>query len=109
MLLEMRPARTHNWSVPIYRAQAFNGIGIDDLVGGIQDHHQMLHREGVIRRRKQAQIRTEFLNILQSFLMKNIVNRLDESGELDKILEKVAARTVDPYTAAEGIIRTLIR
>lgn len=108
MLLEMRSGRTLNWTVPIYRTEAFQGTGIEDLVTGIRSHHQMLHQEGVIRQRKEAQVRTEFLNILRSSLMKKIVKKLDKNGELDQIVERIAARAVDPYSVVEGIIQELV-
>ena len=103
----MKPNRNLNWTVPIYRTEAIKGTGIEDLVKGIRSHHHMLHQAGVIRQRKEAQVRDEFLNILRSSLMKKIVKKLDKSGELDKIVKKVAARAIDPYSVVEGIIQEL--
>jgi len=108
MLLEMKPERDARWDVPIYRTEAFKGIGIEELVAGIQAHQQMLHREGAIQQRKETQIRTEFLNILQSSLMKKIVQKFNQSGELDQIVAKIAARSVDPYSVVDGIIQELV-
>lgn len=108
MLLDMRSERNVNWAVPIYRTEAFKGRGIEELATGIQAHQQTLHREGVIQQRKEAQIRSEFLNILQSSLMKKIVQKLNQSGELDQIVAKIAARAVDPYSVVDEIIQELV-
>jgi len=107
MLLEMKCQRNAEWLVPIFRTEALAEKGIEDLVAGVQRHWEMLHSEGVCRRRQADRIRIEFLNILKSSLINQTVRKLSKSGELEKILEKIAQRVIDPYSEVEGILRRL--
>jgi len=109
MLLEMGPKRNANWSVPIYRTEAFKGGGIEELADGIGAHQEMLQREGIIAQRREAQIRNEFLQILQSSLMKGVIQKLNEKGRLDELVAKIAVRAVDPYSVVDGIVRDLLK
>ena len=107
MLLEMGCQRNAEWLVPIFRTEALAEKGIEDLVAGVQRHREMLHSEGVRRQRQADRIRIEFLNILKSSLINQTVRKLSKSGELEKILEKIAQRAIDPYSEVEGILRRL--
>lgn len=104
MLLEMRSRRTEDWPVPIFRTEALSGRGIEELVGGVRRHWEMLHSAGMRRRRQVARIRSEFFNILKSALISQAVHKLQESGELDRILENIARKKADPYSEVEKIL-----
>jgi LAO/AO transport system kinase len=107
MLLEMRSQQATAWSVPILRTEALAEKGIEELVAKVRRHLEMLHSAGIRRRRQADRIRTEFLNILKSSLINQTVRQLSDSGELDRILEKITQRAIDPYSEVEGILRRL--
>lgn len=107
MLLEMRCQRTGTWAVPVFRTEAPAEKGIEELVAGIRRHRRMLDSEGIRRRRRADRVRSEFLNILKSSLINEIVRRLSTSGELDRILENIARRRIDPYSEVEAILKRL--
>ena len=107
IMLEMGSRRVSEWTIPIYRTEAIMGEGIEELITGVQQHKEMLHREASFQQRKRERIRVEFIEILRSSLMKQIAQKLSNNGALDQIVENIAKREVDPYSVVEGIIHDL--
>ncbi len=107
MLLEMRCRQAAAWPVPVIRTEALAETGIEELVDSVQQHWKVLRSEEIRRQRLYDRSRTEFLNILKSSLIDQTIRKLSESGELDRILEKIARRKVDPYTEVERILKRL--
>ena len=107
IMLEMGSRRVSEWTIPIYRTEAITGKGIEELITGVQQHKEMLHREASLQQRKRERIRVEFIEILRSSLMKQIARKLSSNGALDQIVENIAKREVDPYSVVEGIIQDL--
>ena len=107
IMLEMGSRRISEWTIPIYRTEAITGEGIEELITGVQQHKEMLHREASFQQRKRERIRVEFIEILRSSLMKQIAQKLSNNGALDQIVENIAKREVDPYSVVEGIIQDL--
>ena len=107
IMLEMGSRRISEWTIPIYRTEAITGEGIEELITGVQQHKEMLHREASFQQRKRERIRVEFIEILRSSLMKQIAQKLSNNGALDQIVENIAKREVDPYSVVEGIIHDL--
>jgi len=108
IMLQMGGKRPDGWTPPIYRTEAVKGKGIEELMAGIQSHHETMHQKGLHQRQKRDRARSEFLEILKSSVMKRLQQHLNQNGELDRIEEAMVKREKDPYTLAEEIIqRTL--
>jgi LAO/AO transport system kinase len=107
IMLEMGSRRVSEWMVPIYQTEAITGEGIEELISGVRQHKEMLHRDAYFQQRKRERIRVEFMEILRSALMKQIARKLDSNGTLDQIVENIVKRKVDPYSVVEEIIQDL--
>jgi hypothetical protein len=51
----------------------------------------------------------EINDALRANIMEPIMQKLQESGELQSVIEKVKNREVDPYSAAEDIAKRFIK
>lgn len=107
MLLEMRSQQKADWSVPVFRTEALGEKEIEELVAGVRRLWEMLCGTRVRRLQQADRIRTEFLNILKSSLINQTVRQLINGGELERIFEKIAYRTIDPCSEVEVILRRL--
>jgi hypothetical protein len=58
------------------------------------------------RRRQKA--RLELTGILEAYVKKRIHDRIDEDGCQD-LIDKLAQRTVDPYSVASDIARQFLK
>jgi len=94
-----------DWQPPILKTQAASGVGVDALwleIGRFRAHPAALRPE-----RRRQRVEASLRNLLGQRLVRQVEQGLPE-GELGRIVDAVAARTLDPYSAAEALVqRTL--
>ena len=86
-----------DWRPPVVRTQATTGAGVDELYDQIERFRAQRPRiEARRRERAAAQVRS----ILMAKLLKEIAARVPDS-DMEKLIDRVTARTLDPYSAAD--------
>jgi LAO/AO transport system kinase len=93
------------WRPSIVKTEASNGVGVDALwteIGRFREHSQD-RRQARQRARQDARVR-ELL--AQRFL--EHVEAVLPAGELDGLVDRVARRDLDPYTAVDGVMRQML-
>lgn len=91
----------------IIKTVASNGSGIDQLGEAIARHKQEMERKGGFERRRKERYKNRFFSILkEKLLSKTIYEALNGTGHL-KYVEAMSQRKMDPYTAAEEIIKKI--
>ncbi len=95
--------RTAGWRPPIVQTVATEGKGLPELVEAINRHREHLESsdEGKARRRLRAA--TELETILRDTLLAQLMQQVGRV-ELNGLVDRVAAREIDPYTAARRLI-----
>jgi LAO/AO transport system kinase len=88
------------WRPPIVRTVATAGQGLEDLVGAIA---QFQTHAATIMSRRRERAETQLRAILASRLMQRIELRVT-AIEMGKVAERIAARSIDPYSAAAQIL-----
>jgi LAO/AO transport system kinase len=102
VMLELAGER--DWRPPIVETVATDNRGIDDLWRAILDHRSHLEADGRLERRRDARLRDELRAIVHERLRAGADERC--SGErFDRLVEKVAARELDPYAAADELLQ----
>jgi len=100
-MLELGADRT--WTPPIVTTVAIDSSGIDDLWTAIAAHRRHLRETGALEERRRERAIREIESAVRTGLRKK--SSLDSAhGE---ILDRVTAREIDPWTAAEPIIGTM--
>ncbi|MGL5909006.1 MAG: methylmalonyl Co-A mutase-associated GTPase MeaB [Phycicoccus sp.] len=92
-----------SWRPPVLRAVATHGEGVDELADVIDDHREQLGESGVGERRwrrARAEIESVAIEALRTRL-----TAADDGRLLDRLGEEVAAGRLDPYAAADALIR----
>jgi LAO/AO transport system kinase len=85
----------------IVRTQATTGQGLDDLVGAIERfREQSPSVESRRRDRAAAQLRS----IVAAARMRQVESRVPAAA-METLVDRIAARTLDPYAAAEEVLR----
>jgi len=103
-----KSAGSAEWEPPIVRTVAVNDEGIEDLAGAIDAHRSFLERTGHKRARETARSRAAFVAVLRERLMAGALERLEaETGRLDRVAERIAAREADPYELADELAARL--
>jgi LAO/AO transport system kinase len=95
-----------DWRPQVVRATAVKGEGIDDVVAAIDKHREWLARTGELRNRRERRAAVEVEAIALGTLRARLGNLRDGTA-LSDLAGRVAAGEIDPYAAAEALIKGL--
>jgi LAO/AO transport system kinase len=101
LMLELAGER--DWRPPIVETVATDGRGIDELWDAVLSHRAFLETDGRLDRRREARLRDE----LRAIVHERLGARVEEicSGDrFDELVTQVAARELDPHTAADELL-----
>ncbi len=106
MALMMNPAHGP-WEPRICRTVATKGEGVAELVEAIEAHRQfVLGADGVGRKARERTEHT-FMELLRERLASRALERAGDNGTLARLVERIARRETDPYTAVEEVLKKL--
>jgi LAO/AO transport system kinase len=91
------------WQVPILKTVASRGEGVDEVVDAVEQHGEWLAESGRLEERRAKRAADEVEGIALTSLRVD----LRTSGELDRLAAQVAAGELDPYAAADELVRGL--
>ncbi len=95
------------WQVPVLRTSATSGEGVAELLATLDAHRERLELEGALEERRRRHLRREVLALALQRLRRDLEAALAADPELDRLLERVVARELDPRTAAAGILESV--
>jgi LAO/AO transport system kinase len=91
------------WRPPILKTEATTGRGIPELWTAVQAFRA--HSEGQRARRLKARNEFRLRELLSHHFLDHVERKLLGPGEFDALVARVAARELDPYTAAQQILQ----
>jgi LAO/AO transport system kinase len=95
-----------DWKPPIVKTVATSGDGIADLWARITAFRE--HTAGARDVRQRARHEHRLRELLSHRFLQH-VDRALEPGELDRLVDEVAARRTDPYSAASSVIERVVK
>src|SRR5882757_2864808 len=101
-MLELSSRRT--WRPPIVRTVATTGEGVDDLFTAIAEHKAHLEVTGDAEERRKARLREELRGLVGAEMLERAA-ALSSGPRFEKLVDEVAARARDPYSAAEELLQ----
>jgi LAO/AO transport system kinase len=94
------------WRPPIIKTEATTGRGVPELWTAIQSFRT--HSEAGRDRRRRARGEFRLRDLLTHKFLEHLEGKVLAPGELQALVDRIAARDVDPYSAAAGLLeRTL--
>lgn len=96
---------TAAWRPPICKTIATRGEGIPALLQAIQAHRAHLQETHTLALRERSRVEGELYHILGQLLMRRLVARLSPD-EWTQLINRIVARELDPYSAAEALLQT---
>ena len=96
-LLSLHAYGDGEWRPPIVRTRATDGHGLDELIDAI---NRFRGQSAIITSRRRARAATQLQAIIIDRLRRQVESRIT-SAELERVVDRIAARTLDPYTAAD--------
>jgi LAO/AO transport system kinase len=95
------------WRPQILKTEATRGIGVDALVDGI-DRFRAAHADTQGQRRR-ARAEGRVRELLSDRFVAYVLDRVLQPGELNRLLDSIAARERDPYSVVDDLVRRALR
>ena len=100
--LALHAYRADEWRPPILRTVATSGDGVPELLAAILAFRTHADRQQGLRRRTRSAYRLREL-VSQRF-MSHLERHVLRDGEFDALVDRIASRELDPYTAANELL-----
>src|SRR5690348_13943220 len=97
-------APQHGWRVPIVKAEAIRGEGVEELASKLADHRAYVESEGTLSERRRRNLMSEVLGIATMRMRRALEASVREDDEVQELLDEVVARRLDPASAARAIL-----
>jgi LAO/AO transport system kinase len=101
-LLSLQSFGADEWRPPIVRTTATTGEGLGDLVAAIDRFRAHTDATRGARRRTRAEWRLR--ELMAHRFLRHVESTVLSPGELAGMLDRIAARDLDPYTAADDVL-----
>jgi LAO/AO transport system kinase len=99
--LEQWPAG--EWKPPVMRTVATTGAGVPELVAMIDRYRT--ETAATLGERRRARAEWRLREVLSRAFMQHLDAHVLGPGEFDHLLDRIAAREIDPYAAADDVLK----
>ena len=106
-MLSLHTFADGDWRPPIMKTEATSGRGIPELLQMIDRFKQHTAPTQGSRRRARAEWRLR--ELLGHRFLRHVEESILKAGEFEQILERIANRELDPYSAVDGIFQRSVR
>lgn len=97
------------WRPPVVKTSTMNKEGIIDLLAAIEKHRTDLNEKGTFLEKRRERAKNETLDIVNYQWQRLVREQISVHGKAHDILEKVALREMDPYSASTLILNMVIK
>ena len=95
------------WKPEIVETIATKGEGIDDLWAAVEKHRAWQEEKGLLAARRRRRVEREIKEIVAERFRRKVED--EAAGQLTELTDRVVAREIDPYAAADRLIASLGR
>ncbi len=95
---------TEWWEVPVLEAQAFRGIGIEELAKSIANHLRVSTESGHLESTRKEQRRGELMRSIREEIHARVRRAAGADGDVGSLLRKVENGDLGPDTAASALL-----
>ncbi|MDQ1535029.1 MAG: GTPase, partial [Actinomycetota bacterium] len=92
-----------SWRPPVLKTVATDGTGVAELWDALRAHREFLETNGLVEERRRRRVRDEIRAIVAEQLRER-ANALGSGERFEALVDQVAARELDPFTAAAELL-----
>lgn len=95
-----------DWIQPIVQTQATAGAGLDKLGVEVERHRAHLEDGDRLAARRRERLRAEIMELVMLHVRRRLLDDVHGRDEFEALLDRVAARDLDPYAAAKALVQS---
>jgi LAO/AO transport system kinase len=95
------------WIPPIIKTVAINGEGVSELVDASYAHREYLLESGKFNEHNVEREYQFFRRLVKEMAADKIFNSMQDLPAYDSMMDSLRERKIDPYSAAEMLIKGL--
>lgn len=107
IMLDMRSCREDGWRPPVLKTVAVKNEGITELAVTFLAHHRRLTETGKLAERMMKREIHFFRELVKEMAAEKIFRCIDDDPAYAAMVKKIKGRSLDPYSAAEQILKNL--
>jgi LAO/AO transport system kinase len=92
------------WRVPIIKAEASRGEGIEELGQKISEHREFIVERGTLAERRRRNLLNEVVALAAGRLRRQLEAQVEGDESVQELLDEVVARRLDPASAAAKLL-----
>ena len=101
--------RDRAWKVPIVLTEAHRGENVPKLWEKLEEHRSYLERDGLLEERRRRNLAGEVFAVASSRAKAHLEQTVAGDPELQRLLDEVQRRELDPLSAVREIIERVFR
>ena len=101
--------RERDWRPPIVLTEAVRGENIEKLWAEVERHRAHLDETGRLEERRRDNLRGEVFALASARAKEHLVREVSGDAELERLLDEVHGRRLDPLTAVREILLRVFR
>lgn len=94
---------------PVISTVARHGKGIDELIKEIDNHKRYLEKTKEFEKQRRVRYEAELVEIIRKRLMNFIFDESTFKEKIEDLLDKISTKQLDPYSAAEEILKKILK
>lgn len=96
------------WKPAVIKTTATKDEGITELLNQINQHFEYLKTENPDKQRR-LRAETELVEAIKQKITETITSELEHDSELEKLVQKILTRKIDPYSAADILLEKRLK
>jgi LAO/AO transport system kinase len=106
-MLELKPSGGNDWRVPVLETIARDDVGIEEVLGAVDDHRHYMEASGLAEERRRNRAHGELREILEHEIIGQVLGSDGFEKTVEEAVERILTSRSTPYHEAEEIIARL--
>lgn len=105
IMLDMK--KGDHWRPPVVQTVSVQNKGLDQLWESLQEHRKYMHESSKLETVRRERVKRELTDQVEYLLKNSVWEQVREEVKLEKLVEEIADRKKDPYSAASELLEKI--
>jgi LAO/AO transport system kinase len=101
-MLSLQSFGASDWRPPIVKTEALAGKGVEEVLDAIERYRA--HTAAAQDTRRRSRVGYRVRELLAERFLSHVEDRVLRAGEFEQLVDRIASREIDPYSAVEDIL-----